>query len=460
MTSTSVKDVGHLFGGFAINAASQAASAGKISFQSVWDGQTAAGGQWADASGQTGTPEGKQPVKPGESLRAKETGKISGDKTLEKKEVPDIPEDEKLEKAMEILETAAVQLVEEITHTLDISPEEVQDLLDGMELTPTDLLEPENLSAFLLQAVGAEDSVALLTNEALYSDYRQLMQELEQMLSGDSGMQELDLAQLRDLAARSMDAVSGQGMEAGLKEPAQPVVEIAVEGVSDDPEDNSVVTEDGQTLGMKELVKESGTVLDKENTAEHGGHRETGEQGASLFQQNLKADGGILQQAPVQETGNGFSVETQDLMRQIMDYMKVQVKPDTSSMEMQLHPESLGTLHINVASKDGVLTANFVTQNEAVKAALESHIVQLKENFAEQGIKVAAIEVTVQTHQFEQNLDQGRGQEQDGSHRGTRTRRIRLDGPLDMEALADMDEEEQLAAQVMALNGSTVDFTA
>ena len=70
-------------------------------------------------------------------------------------------------------------------------------------------------------------------------------------------------------------------------------------------------------------------------------------------------------------------------MRQIMDYMKVSVKADSSELEMQLHPQSLGTLHIQMASRNGVVTANFIAQNETVKAALESQMVQLKENFAE-----------------------------------------------------------------------------
>lgn len=460
MTSASVKDVGNLFGGIPINSAPLAAPSGKVSFQSVWDSQTAVDGQRADASGQTGTPDQKQPVKAGESLKARETGKTAGNKTLEKKEVPDMPEGEELKDAMEVLETAAVQLVSEISDTLGISPKEVEDLLTQMELAPTDLLQPENLSAFLLQEAGEKDSMTLLTNEALYSDYRQLMQQLEQLLSQDSGIQELDLEQLKNLVAQSADTQAGTVMHDDLEKASRPVVEITVEAVSDDPSDGSVVTKDGQTLGMKDVVKSQKSSQDRLSAGEQGGHKEAKEQGEPLFQQNLRTDNTVLQQAPTQAVTGGFGADTQDIMRQIMDYMKIQVKPDTSSLEMQLHPESLGTLHINVASKDGVLTASFVTQNEAVKAALESQIVQLKENFAEQGIKVETIEVTVQTHQFHQNPEQGQGQEQNAGRRSTRTRRIRLDGSSGTEVPENMNEEEQLAAHIMEAGGSTVNFTA
>ena len=146
-------------------------------------------------------------------------------------------------------------------------------------------------------------------------------------------------------------------------------------------------------------------------------------------------------------------------MRQIMDYMRIQVRPETSQLEMQLHPESLGTLHIQLSSRGGMVTANFITQNEAVKAALESQMIQLKESFEQQGVKVEAIEVTVQSHAFERNLDQGRGQNsgQEQTAKRARARRIAPMDPVDVE---EPGEREELAADLLAASGSQVDYTA
>ena len=166
----------------------------------------------------------------------------------------------------------------------------------------------------------------------------------------------------------------------------------------------------------------------------------------------------------VQQTENlGASreVDTQDIMRQIMDYMKVQLKPETTSLEMQLHPANLGTLQIQMATKGGSLTANFITQNEAVKAALESQMVQLQQSFEEQGIKVNSIEVTVQPHAFEQNLEQGRGNNSNQNQPGRgRNRRINLDALQDEAEFGSLTEEEQLAAEMLRAGGNTVDYTA
>ena len=135
--------------------------------------------------------------------------------------------------------------------------------------------------------------------------------------------------------------------------------------------------------------------------------------------------------------------------------MRIQVRSDMTQMELQLNPASLGTVNINITSKAGVITAQFLTQNETVKAAIESQIVQLKNSFEEQGIKVESVEVAVANHSFERNLN-GEGsrqqQSQDGRRKGTR--RVNLNGQT-------LDEEpEPENEQPVLADGSTVNFTA
>lgn len=64
-------------------------------------------------------------------------------------------------------------------------------------------------------------------------------------------------------------------------------------------------------------------------------------------------------------------------------------------------------MHVAVTAKEGIVTAQLTAQNEQVKAALENQLTALKEQFNNQGIKVEAVEITVQSHGFEseQNLE-------------------------------------------------------
>lgn len=164
---------------------------------------------------------------------------------------------------------------------------------------------------------------------------------------------------------------------------------------------------------------------------------------------------------PIEQQPAFFNDQTQEIVDQIVNYMKIQLKPGMSQLEMQLHPESLGTVHVQLVSRGGEVTAQFHVQNEAVKAAVESQVNTLMENLREQGVKVEAVQVSVESHGFESNLWQGQGKEEEASsHNGRKTpRRINLN---DINALLEdeADEEEVLAARMMEVNGNTVDYTA
>ena len=163
----------------------------------------------------------------------------------------------------------------------------------------------------------------------------------------------------------------------------------------------------------------------------------------------------------VSEVSGYMDTDTEMIMRQITDYMKGNVADGVSELEMQLHPESLGNLHVKLVAKEGVVTAQFLTENETVKSVLENQMVQLKDTFKEQGVTVENIEVEVQTNGFEHSLGQQGGQQttsDDRQPQRARTRRINLN---DLEtAELELTEEEQLAAEMMKENGNTVDYTA
>jgi flagellar hook-length control protein FliK len=132
-------------------------------------------------------------------------------------------------------------------------------------------------------------------------------------------------------------------------------------------------------------------------------------------------------------------------------------------MELSLHPASLGNVNILLTSgKDGIV-AKFTAQNQIVKEAVEAQMVQLQQKFDEQGIKVTSIEVTIASHSFEQNLEQGndrRNGEPAEARKVKPLRRINLseigDDVID-ELTSDAD---RIAASMMAVNGNSVDFSA
>lgn len=167
---------------------------------------------------------------------------------------------------------------------------------------------------------------------------------------------------------------------------------------------------------------------------------------------------------PQQETVPYASqLDTMDLIEQIARNVRVTVTAETTSMEMQLNPENLGKIYLNISEKEGAVRAQIAAQNQVVKEALETQVAELRQSLNQQGIKVDAIEVTVASHEFEQNLEENARQEeqmrQQMEESGKQTRRSLNLNDLD-ELTGLMTEEEQLAAQIMRDNGNQVDLTA
>jgi len=430
------------------NAASAVAAVGQqngaVSFESVWNNQTEKNNS-SEIEMSKNAKKNDSSVR--DSLKAKDAGKAT---VKEKDDVhakkPEDMSPEELENAMEVLGTTAVEVIQQIAEAFDMTVEEVQSLMADLGMEQLDVLQQEHLGALLLAAAGVEDSMALLTDGELYQKYQMLMEQMNAMLeqcSEDLQMSMEDMGELLD----------------GDNLPIEITVEEEISVV-----DKQNVAEDGQDSfdNMNSVTEvQNGGQMQKQNDSMNSEQNADDKgQNGNLMLQNLKNLNMDAQVQQLSATTSTWDADTMDIMKQIMDYMRIQIKPDVSNLEMQLHPENLGTLQIHLASKGGTVTAQFVTQNDAVKAVLESQMIQLKESFAEQGVKVDAVEVTVQTHQFEQNLEQGRGRQSEETEKRQKTRRIRLDGELTMEALDNMEEEEQLAAQMMAANGTTVDYTA
>lgn len=174
--------------------------------------------------------------------------------------------------------------------------------------------------------------------------------------------------------------------------------------------------------------------------------------------------GDIVEQ--IETYTEGYS-NSREIVSQVTESIRVNISPDTTSMEMQLHPASLGTVNMQVTSAGGTVTAHITVQSEAVKAALESQLMTLQQTFEEQGQKVEAVEVSVASYDLNRGMNNDAGNRQNldrddlTSGRTSRSRRKSLNlSELDEDDLSNLDDEERLSAEVMKQNGTTVEYLA
>lgn len=451
MTTASVKGAGSILAAAAVPGYQNQSVGSSQSFQDIWNNRTR----------QNGISEGAGTK--GDSLSSKELAERSRNENSGKKVLKETgaEEEERAERAAEVLGAAAAELFAEVAQVLGISEEELQSLMDGMDMEPADLLDRTKLGELILKAAGTEDLMSLLTNGELFTDYKQLMNSLTQVLQQSRETLRMEEEEFRNLLtgteAEQLPEITVDVTKTPQAEPEMAQDDLPEEVLKEQKAHLNTDTRDEAAAPLENTAGKADTGKEKQGA----GQKNNGES-SNLLLQNIRQELTANQTGTVQQTMESyFSTQTQDIMRQVMDFMRIQVKPDLSELQMQLHPENLGTLQVHVASKGGMLTAQFITQNEAVKAALETQMIQLQESFAEQGVKVEAIEVTVQTHSFEQNLEQGRGRgQQEAPEQRSRARRINLNDLTELNGVSGLDEEEQLAAKLMEANGNTVDYTA
>lgn len=491
MTSMPVKEVGMTMSKGMVKGSNTAGKMVQSGFEAVWNNQTAKSLP-KDASNGTDTAREVEKTQPGsENKTVSKEEKTDGlQETPEKekevsdalnsnekvshKQTTDVHDEtenlDELEKVMEVLETTALELIQQIADTFQVPAENVESAMNELGMDLLDLLQTDTFSQLVVKVGGADDSTQLLTNENLYQDYKTLMAQQENLLQEvemtltKSPEVSVEEGQIKELIAQVKE------MEIAPKEVSEPIITVETLEQVEDVEDmeptqsskDAPIKEDSSMptpMQPKESVAANVT-SEKDTKQQSSNHGHGAETGTNPTVQEVKSEVPGARNTDSVHSTSAWDADTRNIMRQIMDYMRIQLKPGMSSLEMQLHPASLGNLQIQIASKGGAVTAQFVAQNETVKAALESQMIQLKESFAEQGVKVEAIEVTVQTHEFERNLDQGRGRGQSEPEKKNRIRRVQLEDGLSMEELEGMEEENRLVADMMIANGNSVDYTA
>lgn len=377
--------------------------------------------------------------------------------------------DTKLEQ-MEAASEAGEEIVKDIAKELGVSEEEVTRAMEELGLSFYQLFDPANLTQLVLNVSGEQDTAVLLTDEGLFTKLQDVLQaagEISDNLAEKLDIRPEEMQKVLEQLQAEQDNIAAAPQEVAEEEAEENAPKITIEVKVNGESVKLSADENGnvdKTIGTVSPKTEESTAKpenQKQGSGEMKGKSEGNEHGNALFETSLQDRAQVQEAEAPQQTQGFFSEQTQDIMDQIMDYMKIQLKPDMNQLEMQLHPASLGNVQIQITSRGGEVTAQFHVQNETVKEAIESQIVELKESLKDQGVKVEAVQVMVESHGFESNLWQGQGGEQNAaSQNGKRTpRRINLN-ELDELFEEEASEEEILNARVMEMNGTTVDYTA
>lgn len=387
------------------------------------------------------------------------------------------------------------QIVEKVTDDLDISEDELNNAMQLLGLTAMDLLNPANLAALYCEVTGnASDPQALVLNAdftALFNDVSQVASENDAQLDLLSQLTASDDGEILDADIVSSADTTDTNESTGSVNTPEKTVDSSYDDTAasgqniNDTADEAVKVYDGGTQDSSYKNSDEGTssgetgngITSDENTEktqsksqvdssfddsgerilhhEDGAHSDNSVLHASVSEQ-LNTDTSF----EMSQSQSRLRVDTTDIIRQIVDSMSISNTTEESAINLQLTPESLGRMYINVSQKNSEISARIAVSNEAVKEALQTQMVNLKEALNNSGIRVNEVEITVASHEFERNLEQGaandsRQQESTNSYNGSNSSGSGTDSDM-MQDRA----EERLVTQIMRDNGNSVDFTA
>ncbi len=425
--------------------------------------------------------------------------------------------DETIEKVDQFISEVKAILSED----MDVSEEEIKEAMEILGLNMMDLTLPENVTK-LLGVLEGDENVSLILNDTVSN----VLKDLEPVISNlfetmevtntdelKNLLMENDLVVTYDGLMKASEDLgpNGEVIEVKLspdemissqvlntdpliQEESKPMpftepteietpVEVKAPLVSEETKvkaelenfdfeevqemetEKTIIQVEKPSADSQEFGQNSNQSQKKEN-----GFEPTAVTNTSVhYSTNLTTESNITFTETLEEAVKPYTnIDVEDIMDQIVTQTRTSVSENLSSMELELHPASLGKMYLQVTEEGGTITAKLYTENQDVKTAMETQMAILKETWNQQGMKVNAIEISVGTREFEEQLDaqtnasfqnqtsQSNGSEDDQP--GRRMRNLNLNGLEEFPE--DMTEEEILTASMMRDLGNQINFTA
>lgn len=423
----------------------------------------------------------------------KASGKLDKTKNMKNQtEATKIRKDNKSTNVKIETSKALKDMEDKVKEALNLSDEEFEEAMEILGLTMVDLLNLENLKRLFLQVNGAEDITDVLTNGNLANEMDRFIQAVNELVESNRILAQADKLLNTDyveglINQRDMQEVTDsdhlqntnekvQSNEAGKHGDAFEVVIAKEENVNlstlEDKQEDIIVNVSSENQNIRSGEDDNGNSANSnllgKNSMKDDSIQElidgNSEQKESKFEP-LNDMNSFIHNLATATMGNEYIEAEQashvsmihDITSQILEQIKVSVKPDLTSMEFQLNPEHLGKVGLSIVSKDGVMTAKFMAQSEMAKEAIESQMHVLIENLNNQGLKVESIEVAVSNFTFGESNQTSKGEEKQSNSQNKNHFRSDEDILGNLEGVSGLDD---IQTDTLEQNGSIIDYSA
>lgn len=354
------------------------------------------------------------------------------------------------------------EIKNKIKDTMNVSDEEIEDAMEQLGMTYVDMLDIQKVTDLVVLLSGNEDSLSFVTDSDAVLQLNSILDTLSLVTDSLVEQTGMNIEDIKDIASHMFNEgeMAAQDTDSDVQNNYTDVVDVKQPQKDLTEYDSSDADhKTGDTL--KEVLSEKIQIGQEQGSDKKGNdpHTHMSDKAYDGIEQITADMTRNIERAFSEIADDVQNINEVDIVRQVVEQIKVTAGQQLQSIEVMLNPENLGHVHVTVTSRQGAVTAQLTAQNEQVKAALENQMVALKEHFNNQGIKVEAVEITVQSHGFEsqQNLsgnDSNQAQQERKTHRR-----------LDLSSIDELDESEMTDSEIRArdsiVNGnSSVEYSA
>ena len=389
-------------------------------------------------------------IKQEDNNKVESKEEVKNNETIDKKEVNNNDIEEK-EKAIVIDE----ETLQKLSDILGISTDKILNILSSLSISVSMLEQPEHLIKFLQSAFNVENPSQLLakdniknimqdiTNIAKSIDYQDIInidENTKDILASIVNNEDVknikvlnDNEQIKQEINNLLEQLNGKVVTEKAKENSQinntvdvkpsltteVKTKINSENIDVENIENPEVLEEQKQFNQtdnKQMYQQNA----QQNANKNSQMLETNKQEISIKQETFNisnvSNNSKVFNASLPKTQVFRNINASDVVAQIMEKIKVSIKPDVSEVKMILKPEQLGEVSLKIATQNGIVTAQFTAESQKVKEIIESNFNQLKDMLSQQGIDVGALEVNVSDKEsqnqsfnmFEQNTNKAK----------------------------------------------------
>lgn len=313
------------------------------------------------------------------------------------------------------------QIKTQLAQKLGISEEEISLILEQLNITVFDLTDKTNLNNFIQKLLNIDSPVELLVSDKasqMYNDITEIVTQYESII------ETIDLNAVTEVLPNSVDKKQQRLDEQEAITVSQNMDTTTVNNNTNQAI-NSEASDSSNTVqqSTNKVIEINDSTPSKKETSDKNQNSNSNE---TFSQQNLEVAPTFtytdttnmftINNAPVvNEAINNITTMTSvndvnNIINQVVEQIKVDIKPDVSEIKLILRPDTLGELSLRITTENNIVVAQFVAESQQVKEVLEANFNNLKDTLQQLGLIVDELSVSVggQSSQAKQHFEQNK----------------------------------------------------